>query len=103
MDKGILPPRQQWRKQTNSQTKRVEQWQCRHKAIVGGEVGNGFNLLDVRQNAFMAMDNTFRMTFRTGGKEDQRLFFWLLFYLCEARHQQMREDPHFVGSGDIRF
>ncbi len=72
-------------------------------AVVGGEVGNRFNLLDVRQNAFMAMDDAFWMAFRTGGKEDQRLFFRLLFYLRQARHQQMSEDPYFVGSGDICF
>ncbi len=94
---------EQWRKQAYRQPKGVKQRQRRHKAIVGGEVGNRFNLLDIRQNTFMAMDNAFRMAFRTGGKEDQRLFFRLLFYLCQTRHQQMSEDPYFVGSGDICF
>lgn len=51
----------------------------------------------------MAMDDAFRMAFRTGGKKDQRLFFRLLFNLCQTRHQQMSEDPYFVGSGDICF
>ena len=52
---------EQRRKETDGQAERVEQRQRGHKAIVGGEVGNCFDLLYVRQNAFVTVNNAFRV------------------------------------------
>ena len=93
----------QRRKQPDGQTKRMEQRQRRHKAVARGEVGDGADLLDVCQQAFMRMHHPFRVAFRTGGKQHHRGVFRLLRQLGAMRHQQMGEDPQLVLAGDGIF
>ncbi|MNV92151.1 hypothetical protein D3C71_1867120 [compost metagenome] len=59
----------------------MEKRQCRHKPIFGGKVSDRFDLLNVCQNTFMAVDNALWMAFRTGGEKNYRRVFWLLFIL----------------------
>ena len=63
----------------------VEQRQRGHKAIVSGKVGNRFDLLYVRQNAFVTVNHTFRVAFRAGGKEDNGIILRLLLNLRQTR------------------
>ena len=81
----------------------MEQRQRRHKAVVSGKVGDGFDLLDVGQQAFMAVHPPFRVALRAGGEEDHRRVFRLLLNLRQTRRQQMSENPQFVSEGDITF
>ncbi len=94
---------QQRRKQPDRQTKRVEQRQRRHKAVMGGKIGDGFDLLNVRQNAFVTVHHPFRVAFRTGGKQNDRRVLRLLRHLRQTRHQHARKDPQLIGGGDIAF
>ena len=89
--------------QADRQAKGVKQRQRRHKAVVGGKVGNGFNLLDVGQQAFMAMHYPFRIAFRAGGKQNHRRVFRLLRNLSQLRHQQMAKNPQLIGGGNLTF
>ena len=81
----------------------MEQRQRRHKAVVSGKVGDGFDLLDVGQQAFMAVHHPFRVALRAGGEEDHRRVFRLLLNLRQTRRQQMSKNPQFVSEGDIAF
>ena len=81
----------------------MEQRQRRHKAVVSGKVGDGFDLLDVGQQAFMTVHHPFRVALRAGGEEDHRRVFRLLLNLRQTRRQQMAENPQFVCGGDIAF
>lgn len=94
---------QQRRKQPHRQAKGVEQRQRRHKAVVCGKVGDAFDLLDVRQNALVAVDDTFRVALRARGEEDNRVIFRLLLDLRQTRHQQVSKNPQLVAGGDVRF
>ncbi|VFT76905.1 Uncharacterised protein [Klebsiella aerogenes] len=71
----------------------MEQRQRRHKAVVGGKVGDSFDLLNVGQQALMAVHHPFRIALRAGGEEDHRRVFRLLFNLRQTRRQQMSENP----------
>ena len=81
----------------------MEQRQRRHKAVVGGKIGDGFNLFHVSQQTFMAMHHPFWIPLRAGGKEDHRRIFRLQLDLRQTRRQQMTKYPQFVGGGDIAF
>ena len=70
---------QQRGKQPHRQAKGVEQRQRRHKPVVRGKVGNAFDLLNVCQNALVAVDDAFWVAFRTRREEDNRVIFRLLF------------------------
>ena len=89
--------------QADRQPKGVEQRQRRHKTVVGCKVGNGFNLLDVGQKTFMTMHDPFRVAFGTGGEEDNRRIFRLLFDLRQFRRQQMAEDPQLIAGRNVAF
>ena len=94
---------QERREQPHRQAKGVEQRQRRHKAVVRGKVGDAFDLLDVRQNALVAVDDAFRVALRSRREEDNRVIFRLLFDLGQTRHQQMRKNPQLVAGGHVRF
>ena len=51
----------------------------------------------------MAVDDAFRVAFRTGGKEDNRVIFRLLFNLCQMGHQQVSENPQLVARRHVRL
>ncbi|MOA27908.1 hypothetical protein D3C78_1488140 [compost metagenome] len=94
---------QQWSEKPHRQAEGVEQRQRRHKAIVGGKVGDGFNLFDVSQQAFVAVHDPLRVPFGAGGKEDNGRIFRLLFNLRQMRGQKVGKDPQLVTGGDLGF
>ena len=81
----------------------MEQRQRRHKTVTGGKVSNAFDLLNVRQNALVAVDDAFRIALRSRREEDNRVIFRLLFDLRQTRHQQVSKNPQLVAGGYVRF
>ncbi len=74
----------------------------RHKAIVGGEVGNRFNLLDVRRMLLWLWTTPFGWPSEPEVKGSAPLLPAAVLPAPGAA-SAMSEDPYFVGSGDICF
>ncbi len=93
----------QRREQPDGQAEGVKQRQRGHKTVFRGKVGNGPDLLDIRQQALMAVHHTFRIAFGTRRKQHHRGIFRLLFDLGQTRHQYAGENPQLVGAGNVAF